>query len=122
MATNAQAANNRAPVFLRSYKNPNNLENSALANMKLWQAARATSAAPAYFKPLQVNGYTLVDGGLGANNPLGWYVISLSDPCGTERLTIPITGSGLKYSVYLALPGQRTASSASALGWLPTPR
>jgi patatin-like phospholipase/acyl hydrolase len=51
-----------------------------LVNMKLWQAARATSAAPAYFKPLQVNGYTLVDGGLGANNPLGWYVKVSSDP------------------------------------------
>lgn len=80
MATNSQAANNRAPVFLRSYKNPNNMEDSALVNMKLWQAARATSAAPAYFKPLQVNGYTLVDGGLGANNPLGWYVKVSSDP------------------------------------------
>jgi patatin-like phospholipase/acyl hydrolase len=58
------------------------MEDSALVNMKLWQAARATSAAPAYFKPLQVNGYTLVDGGLGANNPLGWYVKNWLDLLG----------------------------------------
>jgi patatin-like phospholipase/acyl hydrolase len=122
MATNAQAGNNRAPVFLRSYKNPNNLEDSALVNMKLWQAARATSAAPAYFKPLQVNGYTLVDGGLGANNPLGWYVTESFKAHGAQRLTNSIKGSGLKSSAYSALPEQQTASSASALAWLPTPR
>ena len=27
-----------------------------------------------YFKPLTVNGRTFVDGGLQANNPLGWCV------------------------------------------------
>lgn len=46
MATHARAGNNRAPVLLRSYKDPNNMLDSALVNIKLWQAARATSAAP----------------------------------------------------------------------------
>jgi predicted acylesterase/phospholipase RssA len=31
--------------------------------------ALATSAAPTYFRPLEHNGYTLVDGGVWANNP-----------------------------------------------------
>jgi patatin-like phospholipase/acyl hydrolase len=86
MAVNAQAGNNRAPVFLRPYKNPNDGD-SALVNLKLWQAARTTSA-PAYFKPLQVDGYTFVDGGLGANNPLGWYLSPGSNCPRSQTLTI----------------------------------
>jgi patatin-like phospholipase/acyl hydrolase len=70
MAVRRDAANNRGPVFLRSYKNPQ--EMSELPDIKLWEAARATSAAPAYFAPIQVGKYELIDGGLGANNPLGW--------------------------------------------------
>ncbi|KAI0755384.1 acyl transferase/acyl hydrolase/lysophospholipase [Daedaleopsis nitida] len=70
MAVHQQAVNNRAPVFLRSYTNPQ--EKSELPSIKVWQAARATSAAPAYFKPIMVDGFKLVDGGLGANNPMGW--------------------------------------------------
>ena len=70
MAVRQDAPNNRGPVFLRSYNNPHEL--SSLPNIKLWEAARATSAAPTYFEPLKVDNYVLIDGGLGANNPLGW--------------------------------------------------
>jgi patatin-like phospholipase/acyl hydrolase len=70
MAVNQVGANNHAPVLFRSYINP--LEQSELPSIKLWQAARATSAAPMYFAPLEVDGYSFVDGGLQANNPLGW--------------------------------------------------
>ncbi|KAJ5689918.1 hypothetical protein N7462_004310 [Penicillium macrosclerotiorum] len=87
MAVNDQAGNNRAPCFLRSYKNPNDMGDQTLVNIKLWQAARATSAAPAYFKPLEVNGYTLVDGGLGANNPLGWLWTEVLGVFGPARST-----------------------------------
>lgn len=72
MAVRSDAANNRAPMFLRSYRNP--LKESEIPNIKIWEAARATSAAPYYFKPIQVGSFKLVDGGLGANNPLGWLV------------------------------------------------
>lgn len=79
MAVRRDAAN-RAPMFLRSYENP--LEESKIPNIKIWEAARATSAAPYYFKPIQVGGYELVDGGLGANNPLGWLVdVRLLNTC-----------------------------------------
>jgi predicted acylesterase/phospholipase RssA len=66
----AEAANNRGPVILRSYINRNEI--SAHPEIRLWQAARATSAAPSLFKPQTVGNDTLVDGGLGANNPVGW--------------------------------------------------
>ncbi|KAJ5174317.1 uncharacterized protein N7482_000194 [Penicillium canariense] len=107
MATNSQAANNRAPIFLRSYTNPNNVEDSALVNMKLWQAARATSAAPAYFKPLQVNGYTLVDGGLGANNPLGWLWTEVLGVFGPTRATdcFLSIGTGMAANAPVLQPG-----------------
>ncbi|KAE8316851.1 acyl transferase/acyl hydrolase/lysophospholipase [Aspergillus transmontanensis] len=64
------AVNNTQPVFLRSYTNTQ--QPSLLPNIKIWEAARATSAAPKYFAPMEVNGYKLLDGGLGANNPIGW--------------------------------------------------
>ncbi len=35
----------------------------------IWVAARATSAAPTYFSPIEYNGHLLVDGGVIANNP-----------------------------------------------------
>ena len=77
MAVRKDAANNRGPVFLRSYlPNYTVMEIDEIAallpDIKVWEAGRATSAAPAYFKAFSVGKYELVDGGLGANNPLGW--------------------------------------------------
>ncbi|MCJ1450133.1 hypothetical protein MMC28_000462 [Mycoblastus sanguinarius] len=37
----------------------------------MWQVARATSAAPGYFKPVKIDGLRYLDGGFGANNPCG---------------------------------------------------
>lgn len=67
--------NNGRVMLPRSYKNPRDPE--SLGNWPIWQAARATSAAPWYFAPLEVktiqDGRELireyVDGGLGYNNP-----------------------------------------------------
>jgi patatin-like phospholipase/acyl hydrolase len=39
------------------------------------KVAMATSAAPTYFRPLAHYGYTLVDGGVWANNPVMLAVI-----------------------------------------------
>lgn len=38
-------------------------------DMKIWEAARATSAAPAYFERLKYKGEEFIDGGMGWNNP-----------------------------------------------------
>jgi hypothetical protein len=59
----------------RVIKNENNKRVNL--NYFLWEAARATSAAPTFFKPFTVSvgnneTVTLVDGGVGANNPIGF--------------------------------------------------
>lgn len=36
---------------------------------RLWEAARATSAAPGYFEKMQISNIDYIDGGLGCNNP-----------------------------------------------------
>lgn len=64
------AFNNHGPVFLRSYMHPH--ESRDMGDIKIWQAAHATSAAPVYFSPIELGDYKLVDGALAANNPLGW--------------------------------------------------
>jgi hypothetical protein len=67
------------PYLFRSYKNLHKSENSkersldrnpALAHdIPIWKVARATSAAPPYFKPMKIDGLEYLDGGFGANNP-----------------------------------------------------
>lgn len=75
MATKRTGCNNGAPAVFRSYPNP--LVISDMPDIKIWEAARATSAAPMYFAPLVVKrdkkeDVQFSDGGLQANNPLGW--------------------------------------------------
>jgi hypothetical protein len=59
------------PICLRSYLS----EEMYSQKITVWQAARATSAAPIYFDSIQLELYgkgsfiELVDGGLGFNNP-----------------------------------------------------
>ncbi|MCJ1251294.1 hypothetical protein MMC30_008526 [Trapelia coarctata] len=48
-------------LSLKSFENPK--------DVKIWQAARATSAAPTYFSPVQIKDEQFVDGGLLENNP-----------------------------------------------------
>lgn len=76
MAVRQESGSNTAPVFLRSYKIDSDPPHPDLVKIKVWEAARATSAAPAYFEPMKIGEINLVDGGgLLANNPIGWYVI-----------------------------------------------
>lgn len=63
---------------------------------RMVKVAVATAAAPAYFRPLQDGGYTFVDGGVWANNPV---MIALVDAlsCFTvprERISILSLGCG----------------------------
>ncbi|KAF6806695.1 protein kinase subdomain-containing protein [Colletotrichum sojae] len=90
-AVSKKGTNNHAPVLLRSYVNPTLGCN--VPNVKLWEACRATSAAPRYFKDITVKcdftkeEYTFVDGGLLANSPLGWVWNEILTTYGPYRST-----------------------------------
>ena len=67
------------PYLFRTYDNLHKSEdpeqqrwdrNPAQAHdIAIWQVARATAAAPTYFKPMVIEGLEYLDGGFGANNP-----------------------------------------------------
>jgi len=62
---NAYNMNANIPVLFRSYefREPH-------SNCKIWEAARATSAAPTFFKHIEIGrAQPYIDGGLGRNNP-----------------------------------------------------
>lgn len=52
------------PFRMRSYADSTNID-----GLTMWQAARATSAAPTFFKRLVIGKNEYIDGGLGSNNP-----------------------------------------------------
>lgn len=58
------------PRLFRTYR----VRENASFNCKIWEACRATSAAPSYFEPINIGDEgeqeTFVDGGLGYNNPV----------------------------------------------------
>ncbi|XP_006463724.1 hypothetical protein AGABI2DRAFT_225647, partial [Agaricus bisporus var. bisporus H97] len=59
------AYNMHIPVLFRTYQS-----NETHSNCKIWEAARATSAAPTFFKRIIIGrDQPFIDGGLGRNNP-----------------------------------------------------
>lgn len=56
---------------MRSYKNPR-LTGLLYDDCKVWEACRATSAAPTFFAPIQIGKYNqnFIDGAAVANNPI----------------------------------------------------
>ena len=65
----AMRASDRRIIRLANYPSPVNDEERAI---KIWEAARATSASPGYFESLSIGRYgeQFLDGTLGANNPV----------------------------------------------------
>lgn len=64
VATRTRAAG--TPVLMRTYNNFPSVE--AFPGM-VWEAARATTAAPTFFLPILINDIEYSDGGTGFNNP-----------------------------------------------------
>ncbi|KAI1094217.1 hypothetical protein F5B19DRAFT_490645 [Rostrohypoxylon terebratum] len=58
------------PVLIRSYKTVDDVDTQALLDCKIWEAARATSAAATFFDPITIGRQTFVDGATGNNNPI----------------------------------------------------
>ncbi|KAF4551489.1 Hypothetical protein D9617_13g099890 [Elsinoe fawcettii] len=62
------------PVAITDYEPPHEQQSTFYNGIKIWEAARATSAATSFFKPIkiEVSGMprNFVDGGIGWNNPI----------------------------------------------------
>ncbi|KFY85790.1 hypothetical protein V498_07664 [Pseudogymnoascus sp. VKM F-4517 (FW-2822)] len=58
-------------AILRTYDYPN-ASHTLFEECKVWEACRATSAAPTFFDPVQIGPYkqSFIDGGLRYNNPI----------------------------------------------------
>ncbi|KAF5556322.1 calcium-independent phospholipase [Fusarium phyllophilum] len=55
---------------IRSYEPLDQQKNAPAERFKIWEAARATSAAPMYFPHIEAGGVSYFDGGLESNNPV----------------------------------------------------
>ncbi|EXK99848.1 hypothetical protein FOQG_00236 [Fusarium oxysporum f. sp. raphani 54005] len=55
---------------IRSYEPLDQQTNAPAERFKIWEAARATSAAPMYFPHIEAGGVSYFDGGLESNNPV----------------------------------------------------
>ena len=53
------------PELMRTY----NTTTADASEAKIWEAARATSAAPTFFEPISIGGILYADAGTGWNNP-----------------------------------------------------
>lgn len=78
------------------FKTPHHPDFSKDAHEPMTKVAAATAAAPTFFQPLQDSGYTFVDGGVWANNPV---MIALVDALSCfdvprERIRILSLGCG----------------------------
>ena len=86
----------RTPWFFRSRK----AQEDPAYDFEMAQVARATSAAPTYFEPLKletegtVDYWTLVDGGVFANNPAMCGVAEAMGGYGREDLLVVSLGTG----------------------------
>ncbi|PQE23033.1 ankyrin repeat protein [Rutstroemia sp. NJR-2017a WRK4] len=97
----ADESNAQAALILRSYNNPHG-SRDPIDHCLLWQACRATSAAPTFFAPLAFEDpetgkqRRLIDGGIVNNNPVSLVYRESQDLWpNTTPLLISI-GTGLK--------------------------
>ena len=103
------------PTLFRSYEVAKNKE----YNCKIWEAARATSAAPTFFKRIKIgppgSGIDYVDAGLGCNNLIKQVIAEAARVFGQEAAVSCIVsiGTGQGENVGLAQPD-------AFQKWLPT--
>ncbi|KAF4598943.1 hypothetical protein EYR38_007356 [Pleurotus pulmonarius] len=75
--------NVRMPHRIRTYKSATS---DMFSDIPIWQAARATSAAPTYFPSIKIGCTELADGGLTYNNPVALLLEEAYNEFGLVRL------------------------------------
>ncbi|KAF7433810.1 hypothetical protein PC9H_005776 [Pleurotus ostreatus] len=76
----------KTPEHLRTYKSAKFANVDKFVDIPIWQAARATSAAPTFLPSITINGTELIDGGLLYNNPIALLLGEAYHEFGVERL------------------------------------
>ncbi|KAF5981974.1 coenzyme A synthetase [Fusarium bulbicola] len=66
----AHSKANNSPVNIRSYTTSTSVDSLSLLPCKIWEAARATSAASGFFDPIKIGWQDYVDGATGRNIPV----------------------------------------------------
>jgi predicted acylesterase/phospholipase RssA len=94
------------PRLFRTYRVPKNQS----FDCTIWEAARATTAAPTFFKGIEIGGpgskERFVDGAFGRNNPIGqvFEEAELIFPNGRVACAISI-GTGQAHTIAIPKPG-----------------
>ena len=99
---NAHNMNAGIPVLFRSYQS-----NEIHLDCKIWEAARATSAAPTFFKRIMIGrDQPFIDGGLGRNNPSRLLLDEAKDLFGTREIGCLLSiGTGQAEVISIRNPG-----------------
>jgi predicted acylesterase/phospholipase RssA len=99
------AANMSHPVLFRTYDTTNH----PVMDCKIWQAARATSAAPTFFKQIQIGPpgieEAFVDGGMGHNNPIAALLLEAQVMFPDHQIACIISlGTGQPHTITIPKP------------------
>jgi patatin-like phospholipase/acyl hydrolase len=112
---------NAQPTIFRSYSSQGP-GGGAASTCAIWEAARATSAAPTYFKPMEIKHpepMLYVDGGFGGyNNPslLARQEAQMLWPSRNESWCMVSIGTGIQPRISL-LPAERKVEDLNAVTW-----
>ena len=90
------------PVLFRTYPS-----RETHSGCKIWEAARATSAAPTFFKLIEIGrGQPFIDGGLGRNNPSRVVLHEANTLFGTRPIGCLVSiGTGQAEIISIPKPG-----------------
>jgi predicted acylesterase/phospholipase RssA len=116
VATNASGADG-PPAIFRSY----DCDNYDADKCRIWEAARCTTAAPTFFRPMFVRihprpGQRFLDGGLRYNNPSRLAIAEAKHIWPTvNRLCLVSIGTGWQKSLHLVSENGTSASSRSKI-------
>ena len=96
------AYNMNIPVLFRTYHS-----REMPFDCKIWEAARATSATPTLFKPIEIGmAQPFIDGGLGHNNPSRLLLDEAKDLFGNRQIGCLVSiGAGQAEIVSITNPG-----------------
>jgi hypothetical protein len=89
------------------FKTPHHPDFRLDARERMTKVAAATAAAPTYYRPLEDGGYTFVDGGIWANNPIMVGLVDALSCFDVSRQRIRILSIGCGASPYTVDRGKK---------------